>query len=565
MKNFVSLTLLALILATHTRTTAQPNPDQIVQATFQKLNTGKVEEAINDLNGVLETQPEHGGALSMLGLAYRRQKDYANSLSYYERAVKIRPENSNDRFNLGLAYALTENKDDAFKTLMAVKAEGTVNITNVGNNPAAAFLKDDPRYKQLFPTLEEYADPFVEEGAEIIHDWSGENENDQFGWIGRNIGDVDGDSIMDLTTSAPTSNEGAANAGKIYVFSGATGELIWSHAAKEAKGQLGMSIEAAGDVNGDGIPDVVAGAPYINKALVFSGADGQVIYEWSGKDSKGAFGIGVRGVGDVNQDGRADVLVSEPYQVWGGPFNSDKIEHAGKVYLYSGADGTVLQEWEGERIGDGFGAAIGGKTSDGQSLLIIGAPSAGASKGGKVYVYKGTKQSSFFTIDADETGSQLGGMFLSVVGDVNGDGIPDVYASDFANTALGRSTGRAYIHSGSDGSALLVLTGESAGDGFGIGVADAGDTNYDGFDDLVIGAWQHASAAPSGGKVYVYSGKDGSILRTLTGKVVGETLGFDTTGLGDINGDGKIDLLLTSAWSAINGTRSGRMFVVAGR
>ena len=85
------------------------------------------------------------------------------------------------------------------------------------------------------------------------------------------------------------------------------------------------------------------------------------------------------------------------------------------------------------------------------------------------------------------------------------------------------------------------------------------------FDDLVIGAWRQASAAPMGGKIYVYSAKDGTLLSMITGQVMGETLGFDATGMGDVDGDGTIDFLLTSAWSAINGTRSGRMYVVSGR
>ena len=62
-------------------------------------------------------------------------------------------------------------------------------------------------------------------------------------------------------------------------------------------------------------------------------------------------------------------------------------------------------------------------------------------------------------------------MFLSVVGDVNGDGMPDVYASDWSNAAKGPSTGRVYVRSGVDGHSLLTLTGETAGEGFGIGVA----------------------------------------------------------------------------------------------
>lgn len=564
MNKIILITTLGFLSLSHSIIMAQGNSAQVVQASFQKMNAGQIDEAIADLNKVISDQPDHGGALGMLGLAYRRKQEYAKSVDFYKKAQKVQPENVSSQFNLGVAYALADDKDAAFETLLKVKKTNAFNITNIGLSPAGPVLKSDARYKTLFPTPEEYADPFTEK-AELIHDWKGENQSDQFGWIGRNIGDVNGDGIMDITSSAPTNKEGGINAGKVYVHSGKSGELIWSHAAKDENGQLGMSIEAAGDVNGDGIPDVVAGAPYVNKAWVFSGKDGQVIYEWKGADTKGAFGRGVRGVGDVNKDGFGDVLIGEPFQIWGGPLNSTKVEQAGAVYLYSGKDGTVLQKWQGDRVGDGFGAALGGKTTDGVTLIMIGAPGAGSSKSGQVYVYKGMKKKPFFIIESDETGKRLGGMFMSVVGDVNGDGKQDVYASDFSNSALGNSTGRAYIHSGANGKRLMVLTGETAGDGFGIGVADAGDINQDGYDDLVIGAWQHASAAPSGGKIYVYSGKDSSILRTLTGKVVGETLGFDATGIGDVNGDGVVDLLLTSAWSAINGSQSGRMFIVSGK
>ncbi len=541
----------------------QSNPSQIVQTSFQKINSGSVDEAIEDLTAVINESPNHDGALAMLGLAYRRKESYDQSLEYYKKAAAIQSENSSYQFNLGVAYALNDNLDAAFDVLVNLKEKNDFNITNIGLSPAAPMLKKDSRYQSLFPIEAAYAHPFEEKNVEIIHDWKGENQNDQFGWIGRNIGDVDGDGVMDVTASAPTNNGGASNGGKIYVYSGQTGKQIWSYTSKDENGQLGMSIEAAGDVNNDGIPDVVAGAPYVNKTLVFSGIDGSLIYEWQGSNDKGAFGRGVRGVGDVNHDGHGDILIGEPYQIWGAPLNGNKIEYTGKAYLYSGKDGIVLQEWSGENIGDGFGTALAGKTTDGSSIIMVGAP--GVENGGKVYIYQGMKKKTAFTIDADETGSRLGGMFMSVVGDVDGDGVQDVYASDFANAALGNSTGRAYVHSGKNGKLLYTFTGEGPGEGFGIGVADAGDTNRDGYDDLVIGAWQHAFAAPSGGKVYVYSGKDGRELRTLTGSVMGETLGFDATGIGDVNGDGKVDLLLTSAWSAINGSRSGRMMVVAGK
>jgi hypothetical protein len=263
----------------------------------------------------------------------------------------------------------------------------------------------------------------------------------------------------------------------------------------------------------------------------------------------------VSDVGDVDRDGYDDVLVGAPR--YG--------EGAGRAYVFSGRDGTTLWTWAGEESDDAFGSAGAGHVADDQLFLVIGAPNAGEGDRGRTYVFRDLTGEPAFVIESDAQGQNLGGMFVSVVGDVDADGAPDLYASDWAHGARGPFTGRVYVHSGKTGRRIHTFTGEEAGDGFGIGPADAGDVDGDGYDDLVIGAWRQASAAPMGGKVYVYSGRDGALITTITGQVMGETLGFDATGMGDVDGDGSIDYLLTSAWSAINGSRSGRMFVVSGR
>src|SRR6185295_18906315 len=103
------------------------------------------------------------------------------------------------------------------------------------------------------------------------------------------------------------------------------------------------------------------------------------------------------------------------------------------------------------------------------------------------------------------------------------DGVPDIYTSDWAAGAKGPMTGRIYVLSGKDGRRLYVLGGETAGEGFGIGTATAGDVNRDGHADLIVGSWQYAGAAISGGRASLYSGKDGSLLRTYTCKTPGDT------------------------------------------
>jgi hypothetical protein len=198
-----------------------------------------------------------------------------------------------------------------------------------------------------------------------------------------------------------------------------------------------------------------------------------------------------------------------------------------------------------------------------RTLLVVGAPGGGARKSGRVYVYDGLAQKAKFIFDSDETGSKLGMMFLSVLGDVDGDGVPDVYASDWSNTAKGQSTGRVYVYSGKSGKPLFALTGETEGEGFGTTQSIAGDVDGDGHADLIVGSWQYAGAAISGGRAYLYSGKDAHLIRTYTCKTPGDTFGFDAVALGDVDRDGTADFLITSGWSSVHGFQSGRVLLIS--
>jgi hypothetical protein len=516
-------------------------------AALAKLQANDPAGAAEILEQLLKREPSNGRAWRNLGLAYQTLKNYPRALESNRRALEVEPGVPSPLFSLGVISAANNDPESALEWLGKAKASRKIDMTQMEGVPELASLRNDPRFAKLLPEPKDFQDPFVE-SVRILREWDGEASNDQFGWIARNIGDVDGDHVPDIATSAPTRSASGDKAGRVYVYSTKSGKLLWSADGK-AGDQLGSGVEGAGDTNHDGIPDVIASAPGGSYAKVYSGRDGRELLTLRGEKASDRFGQHVAGAGDVNHDGFADVIVGAP--------------GAGRAYIYSGKDGKLLLTLTGEQAGDNFGSAVAGFSNRKTTLLLVGAPAAGPHKTGRAYVYDSLTAKPKFIIDSDDTGAALGGMFLSVPGDVDGDGVPDVYASDWNNRAKGPSTGRVYIHSGKDGKRLLTLTGETAGEGFGTSSSVAGDVDGDGHADFIVGAWQFAREAMGAGRAYLYSGKDGSLMKTYTCRIPGDTFGFDAVTMGDIDGDGTDDFLITSAWSGIHGFHSGRMFVIS--
>lgn len=524
-----------------------PTAEPSLADALARLQSNDFAGAASMLETITKREPSNGRAWRNLGLANERLKRPAQAINAYQHALDVQPSIASPMLNIGLLYASMNDADHAFEWLEKSKATHKIDMAQLEVAVELKSLRADPRFPPLLPKPSDFEHPFVEP-VTILREWDGESSNDQFGWIARNIGDVDGDGIRDFVTSAPTKNIGGANAGRVYVYSSKSGKLLWSVDGHPGD-RLGSGIEAAGNANHDGTPDVIASAPGAGTSYIYSGRDGRILVTMTAEAQADRFGQHVAGAGDVNHDGFDDVIVGAP----------GHDQNKGAAYVYSGHDGKLLLKLTGQRPGDSFGSAVAGFTSRGATLLMAGAPRAGAKQNGRVYVYGDLSSTPKFTIDPEETGQSLGAMFLSIPGDMDGDGFPDVFASDWAD----RPSGRIYAHSGKDGHRLFTLAGQTPGEGFGTSASNAGDVDGDGRADLIVGSWQYSVEAGSGGRAYLYSGKSGKLIKTFTCRVPGDTFGFDAVGMGDVNGDGIADLLITSAWSGIHGYHSGRIFILS--
>ncbi|HXJ65584.1 MAG TPA: integrin alpha [Actinomycetota bacterium] len=362
-----------------------------------------------------------------------------------------------------------------------------------------------------------------------------------FGWAVSELADVNGDGVTDAIVSAPL--DGGSSTGAVYAYSGANGDLL-----DEFHGQpndlFGYAVADAGDVNDDGVHDILVGARGGNEAFVFSGATGSPtpLLTLHGEAAGDAFGFAVASAGDVNGDHHADVLV-------GAVANDAAGTNAGRAYVYSGADGSLLYSMNGDKAGDLFGSATDHTedlNGDGVGDLLIGARNAGHDHGGRAYAYSGANGHRIWSSPKDKTNHDLGWFFVADVGDLNHDGVSDVYGGDFTYSVGGVNTGRVQIFSGVDGSVLRSWTGSSAKQGFGPG-REAGDVDGDHIPDIAVGSYTSSDGAKAAGKVEIFSGATGDRLRVLTSTNAHENFGFDTEGLGDTNHDGHPDLLVSAA------------------
>ena len=398
---------------------------------------------------------------------------------------------------------------------------------------------------------------FVED-CEPLHTFTGEGAGGQFGWISANIADVDQDGVNDVAMTAPFLNSAS---GRVYVHSGATGALLMVISGSSPE-QLGYAMDDGGDLNLDGVPDLVISRHNggTGRVSVYSGADGSTLTTFVGEGLGDQFGYSVSVVGDLAGDGGVAYVI-------GARRHDSAGSNAGRAYVVSSTSATPVFTFDGEASSDQLGtgaAGVGDLNGDSVPDVVVSAANGGPGNRGRAYFLSGADGSAIHApFDADATGAVLGQFFTYGAGDVDADGVPDVYLSDFNDSENGFASGKVYVVSGATGQAVLTVAGAVAGEGVGPG-RGAGDVNGDGHADLIVAAWSSNIVAPGAGRVDVISGKDASVLRSWTGTIAGDGLGFDAHAVGDVDLDGSIDFMLTAALNDAAGVSAGRCYIVRG-
>jgi hypothetical protein len=416
-------------------------------------------------------------------------------------------------------------------------------------------------------------------------------------------GDLTGDGFPDLALGAPAADQGGADSGVLYVVTRpiagnyAIGTravaTLWGDPAAE----VGASLSFAGDVDGDGVADLVVGAPGVSifgaeagAAYVlpgpFSGSRSivGVGFEFLGSGDGARAGAAVRGAGDLDADGFDDVVV--------GAHGADS--EAGAAYIAYGpiSAGGILDyvdvELTGEAAGDQAGSSVAGAgdfDGDGFDDLLIGAlgeSSVGSATGAVYLVFGPPAGSGSLGSLADlkligEGAFDYVGHAVDGVGDTDGDGLDDIVVTARWEDGGGSSSGAAYLVlgglSGTMGlaSADAKFVGTAANEQAGSAVAGIGDFDGDSLSDLLIGAEGGALGGASSGQVYMLQGPlsgtldlDDAADLIVEGAGAGDELGRGVCGGGDVDRDGQGDIILGAPYENTNGSAAGAVYLFFG-
>jgi hypothetical protein len=376
------------------------------------------------------------------------------------------------------------------------------------------------------------------EHVKVLWQYTGE-AGKYYAWGVAPLKDIDHDGADDVI-AGEVGIPGSDDPGAAYVQSGRTGRVLHKFVGKPGD-QNGFAIVDAGDIDRDGVHDILSGAPRQNSdteghAYLYSGRTGRLLHTFAGATTGDSFGAAVTSA-DVNCDGVNDLVVGAPFEPGGG-----------LAYVFSGRTFKLLYKIPPPDPDHAFGYGTGMTQDldrDHVPDLIVGG-------GGAAYVLSGRDGHVLFPLPPPAGARQFGTFFLAGVGDLNHDHVPDLYGGDYGANA---NAGFAGVYSGRDGTLLHSWTG-AAGDGTGPG-RGAGDIDHDGVNDISVGSYTNSDGGDMAGRIDIYSGRSGRRLRTITSTTPGENLGFDAVGIGDVNRDHRPDLLASAA-------EGDTLYVIAG-
>lgn len=395
-----------------------------------------------------------------------------------------------------------------------------------------------------------------------------------YAWMGYSVstaGDVNGDGYSDVIVGAPKYDNGQADEGAAFVFPGTAAGI--SLAAKvlqsnQVNAQSGTSVSTAGDVNGDGYSDILIGAPYYDGGQTDEGAAFVYLGSAAGIGTTPAksleinqtganFGISVAMAGDVNGDGRSDILVGA-HQYDNGQLNE------GAAFLFYGNTASVslaAVTLEANQAGAMMGYSVASAsdiTGDGYTDVMVGARlySNGQAYEGAVFIYRGSAAglvtNNPYRLESDQVDARFGHS-IAPTGDVNGDHYADIIIGAYLYDASQVNQGAAFLYFGRTdpsepvyGKTMITLNQREAQ--FGWAVAGAGDANGDGFSDFMVGARYYDSEKLNEGGAFVYYGGFSKQYNwsdvMITGQQQDAWLGSALAPAGDVNGDGYSDLII---------------------
>lgn len=396
-------------------------------------------------------------------------------------------------------------------------------------------------------------------GQEVVKEWVALEGVSSFGTAVSARGDLDGDGVRDLVVSAWTTAPGAG----VYAYSGATNALLWFVPAAAYSEKFGIALEHAGDIDLDGRADVLVGAPRephdsgYGAVHVLSGADGSSLRivtssgDFAHYDAE--FGSALAGAADVDGDGIPDLAVGAP----GAGVPSARV---GAAIVYSGANGSVLRQYSGSIHKQQLGTSLAFLETDGDaraelaiaSLVLQSTPDAGA-----VAIHSGVANAVLTTIPAPVP-TKAFGRAMCAIGDIDGDGADDLAIGSPFHSQAAATNKNVYLVSGANG-AILFSFGESP-DQLGSELAGGDDIDGDGIPDVLAGdPTATIDGVTNVGRAHAISGATGLEIWNYSDVTTGGMIGSAVAMIGDLRGDGRAESVVAAPLDEIGFVTSGRV------